>query len=420
MIELDRNELIYKIKTSNPNLTWREIVDLLAREYGVITTIEGVRKGFYRQEKKYSKLNKQEVKPIEKVSVERKQDGTMISERKILMSETDMKDDAFVLKAHGFDPDKYDIVNIVNNLWTSQSAENGELMNYQSKITVKPKKDNGLSKQDVAEIVAEIKPLNIKFELIKQPNEELALEVDFSDIHIGSLSWHEEVGEDFDSKIAFEIIKRQVSQAREIIEQYKVGKVYLCFLGDFLQADTTDGKTNGGTLVDTDSRSKKMVQKGLETAMYIVESLSITPTEVIWVEGNHSRLVEFSVFWSLQFIYEKAKHIKFDVSPKVRKAFVYGDNLVGLHHGEMSKDESHSWLQMEFREEWGKSKYAETHSGHIHQEKVIERHGIINRTNPTSKIQDSYEYINGWKSNKASVAYLWTKTRQLKGQFWLR
>jgi hypothetical protein len=293
-------------------------------------------------------------------------------------------------------------------------------LNYQSKITVKPKKDTGLTVQDIAVIVSEIKPLNVKFELIKQPNDELALEVDFSDIHIGSLSWHEEVGQDFDSKIAFDIIKRQVSQAREIIEQYKVGKVYLCFLGDFLQADTTDGKTNGGTLVDTDSRSKKMVQKGMEAAMYIIENLSVTPTEVIWVEGNHSRLVEFSVFWSLQFVYANAKHIKFDVSPKGRKAFVYGDNLVGLHHGEMTKDESHSWLQVEFREEWGKSKYAETHSGHIHQEKVIERHGIINRTNPTSKIQDSYEYINGWKSNKASVAYLWTKTRQLKGQFWLR
>lgn len=416
---LDRNELIYKLKSNDASLTWRELVSILGTAYGIVTTVDAVRKGYYRQEKKYAKQNKQ-APVIEKVSVERKQDGTMISERKILMSETDMKDDAFVLKAHGFDPDKYEIVNIVNNLWTSQSAEDGELLNYQSKITVKPKKSDELTKKDIAEIVANIKPLDIKFELVKNANQELALEVDFSDFHIGSLSWHEEVGADYDSKIAFEIVKRQVSKIRSIMDLYNVGKLYLCFLGDFLQSDTVDGKTTKGTPVDTDSRSKKMVQKGNEIAMYIVDNLAIVPTEFIWVEGNHSRLVEFAVFWSMQFIYANAKHIKFDVSPKVRKAFVYGDNLIGLHHGEMVKDESHSWLQMEFREEWGKSKYAETHSGHIHQEKVIERHGIINRTNPTPKVQDGYEAENGWKSNKASIAYLWTKHDQLEAQFWLR
>jgi len=154
--------------------------------------------------------------------------------------------------------------------------------------------------------------------------------------------------------------------------------------------------------------------------MNIIENLAVVPTEVYWIEGNHSRLIEFTIIDAMPFIYQNAKHIKFDVSPRLRKAFMYGNNLVGLHHGEMKKDQMFNWLQVEFRELWGKAKYAEQHSGHIHQEQVVEKGGIINRTNPTGKAPDMYETRNGWKSEKAAVAYLWSKTDKLKGQFYLR
>ena len=364
------------------------------------------------------------IKSKENITLERKKDGTLISERKVILSETDMKDDRCVLLAHGFDPDKYEVESIKNRLsvWENGSKDGHELQSYQSSLTVKPKSNNNeLTKQDVDDLVKNIKPIPNNFALLKHNRkEELALEVDFSDLHVGSLSWHEEVGEDNDYKITFNTIKRQVEQAREIIELYNVNKVYLCFLGDFLQCDNIEGSTTKGTPVDTDSRSKKMVNKGMEIAMYIIENLAIAETEVIWIEGNHSRLVEYTLFRSLPYVYLHAKHIKFDVSPRIRKAFVYGDNLIGLHHGEMKKDQMFSWLQVEYRELWGKAKYAETHSGHIHQESVTEKGGIINRTNPTSKVQDAYEYENGWKSEKASIAYLWSKEDKLKGQFYLR
>jgi len=356
-------------------------------------------------------------------SIEVKSDGTQISERRIMMSETDSKSPEFCLIAHGYDPKLWEVVSIKNNFWDSAFGE-GEINTlFQSKLIAKPiAYDRELTKEDIIDLVRNVKPMPNNFKLIKQElgKEELALEIDFADLHVGSLSWHEEVGEDNDYKITFATVKRQVVEARKIIELYNVNKVYLCFLGDFLQCDNIEGSTTKGTPVDTDSRSKKMVNKGMEIAMYIIENLAIAETEVIWIEGNHSRLVEYTLFQSLPYIYCNAKHIKFDVSPRIRKAFVYGDNLIGLHHGEMKKDQMFGWLQVEHREAWGEAKYAEQHSGHTHQETVIEKGGIINRTNPTSKVQDAYEYENGWKSEKATIAYLWTKHNKLKGQFYLR
>jgi len=401
--------------TGFKNLSYEEVIDKIAPS-------ENDAKILKELGKDYTKLDKPKPKQVEPISMERKKDGTLISERKVILSETDMKDDKCVLLAHGFDPDKYDVISIKNKLsvWDNGNKEGTELQSYQSSLTVKPKSSNSeLSKKDIDELVKNFKPIDNNFKLIKG-KEDLAIEIDFSDLHIGSLSWHQEVGEDNDYKIAFNTVKRQVEQAREIIELYNVGKVYLCFLGDFLQCDNIEGTTTKGTVVDTDSRSKKMVNKGMEIAMYIIENLAIAETEVIWIEGNHSRLVEYTLFQSLPYIYLHAKHIKFDVSPRIRKVFTFGDNLIGLHHGEMKKDQMFNWLQSEYRTLWGLSKYAETHSGHFHQESVVEKGGIINRTNPTPKIQDAYEYENGWKSEKTSIAYLWSLHNKLKGQFYLR
>lgn len=421
-------DLSQKVRDQNNGKNdWFKVAHLLASVYGIVKSPNGCRKAYQRYLQAKPELK--EAKEFYKNegtsgSIEFKNDGTTISERKIQMSEKDMKNPEFVLKAHGFDPIEFELVSARNNFWTGHSSEQGEVINYQSKITVRPKIDrNELTREDIMRLIADFKPVasDLKVKpILDTKSEKLALEIDFSDTHIGSLSWHEEVGEDNDYKIAFAKIYEQVAKAKEIIDLYPIEKIYLVFLGDFLHVDTEAGTTTKGTVVDIDSRPKKMVKKGLEILMYIIDNLAIANTEVIWIEGNHSRLVEYTLFQSLPYIYKNVKHIKFDVRPIIRKAFFYKGNLVGLHHGEMKKDQQFNWLQVEHREMWGIANYVEQHSGHIHQEKVTEKGGIIQRSNPTSKIQDLYEFENGWKSYKAVVAYLWSEKDNLKAQFYLR
>ena len=404
---------------------WFKVAHILASRYGIVKSPNGCKKMFQRHSNKEEDVKRDwQESEGQYSSLEYRTDGTHISERKIAMSETDMKNPRFVLEAHGFNPDLFDLVSAKNNFWSGHNKEDGEVINYQSKITVRPKTNSSeLTREDISSLIANFKPVASDFKLKSintSKKEKLALEIDFADTHIGSLSWHEEVGEDNDYKIAFKKIYEQVAKAREIIDTYPIEKIYICFLGDFLHVDTEAGTTTKGTVVDMDSRPKKMVAKGLEILMYIIENLAVSDTEVIWIEGNHSRLVEYTLFQSLPHIYANAKHIKFDVRPIIRKSFFYKGNLVGLHHGEMKKDQLFNWIQVEFRELWAKSTYVEQHSGHIHQEKVTEKGGIIQRTNPTGKIQDLYEFENGWKSYKAVVAYLWSEKGNLKAQFYLR
>lgn len=360
------------------------------------------------------------------VKLEQKEGGTQISERRILMSETDMKSVDFVMKAHGYDPLLWEVVNCVSNMWDSNAGEGNIINLYQSKLTVKPRTDKSqLNQADILELVKLINAHEIKhnFKTIKlKEGSKDALEVDFADLHIGSLSWHEETGENNDYSIAFGNLKRVVAQIRKELETGKYEKLFLVNLGDFVHADTINGETAHNTQLDTDSRPLKMVIKSYEAVMYIIDQLAIIDTDIISVPGNHSILVEFTIFYGMKFIYSKCEHIKFNISVKTRTAFLYGKNLIGLLHGnDIGKDEQSTWLQEEYREWWSIATYAEIHSGHFHKElSTNEKGGITQRTNPALKVIDKYEYDHGWKSKKAVLGYVWNKEEHLKEIFYFK
>lgn len=412
---------------------WTYVSAELGKRYGIVKTPNACKKTYQRMNKGVKprqlkeetiKDNKQDInKTLNKGSriIQLLANGMTVSERRILLSESQLKSKELLLVAHGFDTNEFELVSATNNLWDSQTSEGDVLTLYQSKITVKPRVESKeLSREDILELLKELKPLNFNIKQIEVENKEYALEVDFADIHIGALSWAEEVGEDNDYKITFSNIRRVLAKILKTINRGDFKKLYLCFLGDFLHIDTEGGTTTKGTNVDFDSRPKKMIMKGNEIIMEIISTLSILPTEVYWVEGNHSRNIEFAVFNAMPFIFKNEKHIKFNVTPMERKAFVYGQNLIGLEHGEINKKNEFNWLQVEFRKEWGETSYSEQHSGHIHHESVKTQGGIIKRSNPSLKPIDKYEYGEGYHSFKRVIGYVWHEEDNLTEQLFYK
>ena len=79
------------------------------------------------------------------------------------MNREKAKDVDFVLRAHGFDPEDWDIVSAKSNFWQQNSVEKGLIDLCQSKITVKPKLDDKLTPQDIANLFkADIIPYKVK------------------------------------------------------------------------------------------------------------------------------------------------------------------------------------------------------------------------------------------------------------------
>jgi len=413
-----------EIKKVTGENDWVMVKDYFNHKYDLCRTKEWYR-GVWRSHRTVPEIVQQDKPRVNKEIFEIKSDGTSVSEKILSLSESDSKNPISLLKAHGFEPSQWELVSACNNFWGSTS--DSTLQNYQSKITIKPKvSSKELCISDIKSfinVLAENKfEHNFKLIPLDTTSEKYLLEVDWADIHLGSLSDEDEVGFNNDYKIAFGNIKKVVAKIVEILETGKVEKIVHAFLGDFLHFDNVGGKTVAGTELDTDSRPLKMIKKSFEISMYIIDNTAIVPMEVKSILGNHSKMVEFSVFWALSLIYSDVKTITFDVDEKSRKVLTYGTSLIGLAHGnDISKTEQDLWLQNEFRQEWAGCDYAEVHTGHLHQEILFsEKGGITKRTNPTLKVIDKYEYDHAWSSKKVVLAYLWHKEDNLQEIFYLK
>lgn len=455
-----RDKIIYDVvksyetkSLSKENWTWLDVSISVGKVSGFVVTPNACRKAYKRYCDKQISIPNQKVfgdmpsgiqvvsgqeylatidklneKHIDKsIKIEKRDDGSVVSDKKGIenIEEGTLLSDEDVLKLHKLDPLKWKVKSHTDNWYESNGGKDfGIIKLCQSKLIVEPKNSDKLTLEDISKAIDEINSnkINRHHELIKVKQNGKAFMVDVADLHVGSLSWHEQVGQDNDYKIAFGNLKSVVSQIANVLKEGKYEELVLDFLGDFLHVDTSGLTTSGGTQVDTDSRPEKMIMKAYEMVMFIIDNLAMLPTKVKWVGGNHSKLVEFAIFQSLPKIYANVKHIEFDVSPMDRKVWTYGVNLVGLLHGdEISKEEKTVWLQRDFKAEWSNSKYAEIHCGHFHQEQLFkEVGGITHRTNPTLKIQDKYEYDHGWSSTKVILGYSWDKVKGLEQVYYFK
>ena len=73
------------------------------------------------------------------VSTEIKSDGTQTNLIKLRMTEEQSKNPDYVLQAHGYDPENWELVQATNNIWEQNNQVDGLIQLYQSKIVVKPR-----------------------------------------------------------------------------------------------------------------------------------------------------------------------------------------------------------------------------------------------------------------------------------------
>jgi hypothetical protein len=85
----------------------------------------------------------------------------------------------------------------------------------------------------------------------------------------------------------------------------------------------------------------------------------------------------------------------------------------------MAKGNLTEWLQTEARKEFGATKHAEIHAGHLHSSQTIDKSGIIIRHLPTITGASAWEYGKGYYSaNKALTSFVWDKENGLR-EIWL-
>lgn len=354
----------------------------------------------------------QDYKNNYKSTIELNKDGSQTSDKLLLMSEEECKDVSYLLKSHGYDVITWELVSARNNIWNVYSKQDGIQTLYSSKIVVKPRIDSislDEIRQHFKQFSKEYKKPTIKEHTYKNTGK--LLEIPIMDLHLGKLGWAEEVGINYDHKIAEDIFMQVVSDFINRTKYYEFDKILFPIGQDFFNFDSLDGSTTKGTRQDNDLRWQKLYLKGVEILVKAVDLLSeIAPVEVFYVAGNHDKMTSYYATNYLYAWYHNDKNVIVDVNPKARKYVEYGNCLIGYSHGSEERKNIYGIMQVEAREAWGRTLYHEWHLGHLHSEHTTEEKGIIVRNISSITGSDAWHCESGYVGAiRKAQAFVWDK-----------
>lgn len=338
------------------------------------------------------------------------------NEKGTLKSEVELdyepKSDIELAKEHKVDLDKYEIV----RYWTLKSFSG----KFRSTLECRLRRLDTDLKSQKEVILKELKEYSLYNPiLLPDRNTEFAYEVNIPDVHFGKLSWGEEVGEDYDIKIAEKRYEDAIKDLLSLVDLSKVEQIIFPIGNDLINIDSRRNETFAGTGQDSDSRFYKIVKIVKSILIRNINALSlIAPVKVIVIAGNHDPESMFMLGEILESYYHNNGNVDIDNSPKQRKYYQYGKCGFQYTHG---NEEKHNDLGLIFATEetkiWANTDYRFCKLGHFHKNKttkyvsVDEFQGFQVQILPSLSGSDAWHKSKGYMSGKQAKGFLYHKEK---------
>lgn len=201
---------------------------------------------------------------------------------------------------------------------------------------------------------------------IKQSNHLLVINP--ADIHIGKYASHTETGDGYNVEIACNRVLEGLEGLIEKSKGFDVDRVLFCIGNDVLHIDNVYNTTTAGTNQDVDGKWWEHFEVALQLYVKCVEMLrEVAPVDCVHSMSNHDYQSGFHLAHALSSWFRKCDDVSVDASVSHRKYYQYGNNLIGLEHGDGAKMDNLPLLMAQERsEQWAESKYRYWYLHHIH------------------------------------------------------
>ena len=223
-----------------------------------------------------------------------------------------------------------------------------------------------------------------------------------TDYHLGMLSWDEETGENWDVAIAEKLVVKWMEQA--IAQSPNADTAVFAQLSDFLHFDGMDAVTPASKhLLDVDTRFAKLVRSAIRVLRTIIDMLLAKHQKlhIIMADANHDPVSQIWLREWFSVLYENEPRVTVDKSPNPYNAYEFGNVALFFHHGHKRKVANVSEVFAgQFREMFGRTKYAYAHMGHYHSIDIKENNLMIVEQHRTLAPGDAYSARGGWLSGR--------------------
>jgi hypothetical protein len=223
-----------------------------------------------------------------------------------------------------------------------------------------------------------------------------------SDHHFGMLSMQEETGNDYNLDIAEKLL---IGAFDHLIKAAPPsGQALVTLMGDLLHYDSFVPETpQSRNVLDADGRYPQMVRAAVRSTRYLIKA-ALTRHESVHViveRGNHDPSSSIFLMEALSNVYESEPRVTIDTSPAKFHYHRFGNNLIGIHHGDTVKMKDLPLLMAHDRAtDWGETEHRFWWTGHVHHDATQEFPGVKCESFRVLAAKDAWHSEKGYRSKR--------------------
>lgn len=361
---------------------WTKLASEMTKHFHEVYSREQVRSRW----RNYLQYETPEIEPEDEygVKIKKNEDGSIDVDQLIQIAKTDLKDDEYILKAHGYDPNEWEITSHQFSMWNHHNKQDGTKTLYASKIKIKPK-EHVWDEEKLISVIEKLPTIHVPKVKPITPDKYPYLNLPLFDMHFGIADY------DFYKPTQQRILHHLEQPRKDVL--FIIGQ-------DLFHNNDMQGRTASGREIQKVNMEKaeedawKFYKPLIETAIR-----NSTNVHVYYSIGNHDEFSAWSFVKMLSRVY--GKQVNFDTRFKERKVHMLGHNFIGMNHSDKKKMKNlPENFSTEFPIEWSKATTREVFVGHEHKEEVIQlvndHGGIVLRRMPTGNRIDDWHDAMGY------------------------
>ena len=258
--------------------------------------------------------------------------------------------------------------------------------------------------------------------IIRPAGGEGMLEISIMDTHLGKLAWEPETGRAYNIELAERTYWTALEDLLSRASHLKPRKILFVVGNDLLNTDILGRTTTAGTPQDSDVVWKQGFVHARTLMIQAIDRLrEVAPVDVAVVNGNHDTMAIFYLGELLAAHFGRTAGVTVDHSPTQRKYVHFGENLIGLTHGNLEREKFLALLMAnEQKSAWAVTRHREWHLGHWHVSRrrmyvprpcgtlvMDDAQGVMIRIIPSLASPDAWHASMGYGGKLAAEAYYW-------------
>lgn len=388
-------ELYSEKISSNEKGVYESVAKIIKDEFDEYLSSESIR-GVMRRHRKSNSYNS----CTKSAKVRIMPDGVRTSERDIELNNNTTPDE--LISKHGFDPTKFELVSSSNSKW-----ENGSSNLSSSKITIRPVKENVFNNGFIERLFDNI---DVRTPAVSRKSVNIdcrqALVIPMADLHYGERTGDITTGYKYGCEESINSYWKVIDDIIDRVSDIPLKQIYFTIGGDMLNCDNKQGTTTRGTRQDNDGDIEQFIVDLTNNILSTVELLrTIAPVHIIYIPGNHDELVSFGIANVLRVYYKFFEDVTVDYSQVPRKYVTFGNTLIGFTH-KLNTKNVNNVLQMDAREELGKTTNTVYFLQHYHREFAVDEGGTDIRILPTISPLSRWAFGEGFVSRQKCQSFI--------------